>query len=161
MGRITAHAEVVNPSAPVGPGNPFNIFAFPVQVINGAIGIGVPFTDAVLPHAVAATQNAIVILNVCQCWTAPTYDIEGLVSFDQPLALNIGTITTPYNAPLTASGTPHPGAVNQSFGATWLWVDETTIRVKRVTDCIDCSDNCVEFTLQVIEFMADVIQVPV
>lgn len=128
---------VLNP--PAATPLPFPIFAQPIQQINGVIAIGDVLTNVVITQ-VADITRCLVILNASSCWTAPPYSLTA--------TLVIGDIT----GVLTPTSD-----VKQSEGAIWDWIDDTTIIVSRGGgEACECTENCVAFTLQVIEFASGV-----
>lgn len=79
----------------------------------------------------------------------------------------------PYTGgPISITGVITPDATNdhQSNGAWWEWGDGVTpvspsepsnqITVHRGSTCGDCDDNCVAFTVQVVELVTAVVEIP-
>lgn len=135
---------------------PFPIFNGLPHYQNGTIPIGSEFVDVLLDIPVQDTALTLVILNASSCIVPGPYtqngpaDIEGVVT----------PITGAIVATLTGIELTY-GGNSYSEGAWYDWVDETTIRIHRGGgECDDCFDNCVNFSVQILEFLPGMFQSP-
>lgn len=147
------HVQTGTLNPPAAVAVPFPLFNNLPHYQNGTIPIGSEFFDMVLDVPVTDTANCLVILNASSCIVPDNYDQtgEGDIAIDP--GTGVGTLT---NLSLLST-TP-----NQSEGAWYDWVDETTIRIHRGGgECTDCFGNCVNFSVQILEFLPGMFSIPV